>query len=67
MKIFLPQGSILSPHVFVLYIYDIKSVIQNTYCHIQYADDTMILKGAPDPDSLIESLDRELNNVDHWL
>ena len=35
---------------------------------ILYADDdTIILKGASDPDSLIASLERELNNVDHWL
>ena len=32
-----------------------------------YADDTIILKGASDPDSLIASLERELSNVDHWL
>ena len=32
-----------------------------------YADDTIILKDASDPDSLIKSLERELNNVDHWL
>ena len=37
-----------------------------TYYHL-YADDTIILKGASDPDSLIESLERELSNVDHWI
>ena len=31
-----------------------------------YTDDIIILKGASDPDSLIESLE-ELSNVDHWL
>ena len=29
------------------YINDIKSVIQNSYCHL-YADDTIILKSASD-------------------
>ena len=42
-----------------------KSVIQNS-CHL-YADDTIILKSASDPDSLISSLEREILNVDQWL
>ena len=32
-----------------------------------YADDTIILKSASDPDSLISSLVRKLLNVDQWL
>ena len=47
------------PPLFLLYIDDIKSVIQNSYCHL-YADDTIIIIGASDPDSLIASLEREL-------
>ena len=48
MFIILFLGQFLS----LLYIDDIKSVIQNAYCHL-YADDTIILKGASDPDKTV--------------
>ena len=60
------RDSVLGPLLFLLYTDDIKSVIQNAYCHL-YADDTIILKSSSDPDSLIESLKKELSNVDHWI
>ena len=50
------QGSVLGPLLFLLYINDIKAVMENSYCHL-YADDTILIQSAFDPDSLIESLD----------
>ena len=61
-----PEGSVLGSLLFLLYIDDIKAVIQNAYCHL-YAYDTIILKDTSDPDSLIASLERDLINVDHLL
>ena len=39
---------LLGPLLFILYLEDIKSVIQDAYCHL-YADDTIILKCTSDP------------------
>ena len=61
-----PQGSVLGPLLFLLYINDIKSIIENSYFHL-FADDTIIIQTASDPDSLVLSLERELENVANWL
>nr|CAI5840509.1 unnamed protein product [Callosobruchus analis] len=45
VKMGIPQGSVLGPVLFILYVNDIKSItIDETWCHIStYADDTNIL------------------------
>ena len=58
------QGSVLGLLLFLLYIGDIKYVIQNAYCHLYQL---IVLKGASDPDSLIKNLEREVSNVSHCL
>ena len=63
------QGSVLGLLLFMLYIGNIKYVIQNAYYHL-YADDFKLhnsFKGASDPDSLIKNLEREVSNVSHCL
>ena len=54
---------VIDPHLFLLYINDIKSVTQDAYC-LLYADDSF--KRCIQT-SLIASLQRGLRTVDHWL
>ena len=68
MKMFIVylKESVLRILIFILYITNIKGVIKTSCCHL-YADDTIFIQSASDPDSLIESLERKLLNIDNWL
>ena len=46
-----PQGSILGPTLFLLYINDVVNNIENCSCYL-YADDMVIYKPLNEPDSL---------------
>ena len=57
--------SVLGPlKLFLLHINDIKAVIQNSIYDL-YAHDTILIQRASDPDSLIESLEGAVLNVDN--
>ena len=61
-----PQGSILGPLMFILYMNDIKQVL--TYCKISlYADDTVIWVSGTDVHEIEMKLQQDLLNVTDWL
>ena len=61
-----PQGSVLGPLFFLLYINDIDSAIKNSYFHL-YADDTIIIKSSNSLCTLTNNMESELVNIDNWL
>ena len=60
-----PQGSILGPLFFVLYINDVKKYIDDAEIRL-YADDTVILSHNKDWHAAQENLQRKLNGFVEW-
>lgn len=61
-----PQGTVLGPTLFILYINDIVNVVRD--CGIQlFADDTIIYCIGDNATKIIETLNIELENLFQWL
>ena len=61
-----PQGTVLGPTLFLLYINDIVQYVQK--CNIQlFADDTLLYYIGDDVDEIINTLNDELKTLQTWL
>ena len=66
VTIWVPQGSILGPLLFLLYVNDIYAISKQMSC-IQFADDTTLLASGNNLTDLTCVVNTELRNINQWI
>ena len=61
-----PQGSVLGPKLFILYINDVGKALENMKC-VLFADDTSLYSSGADLDQLLHAVQKDLHTLHKWF
>jgi hypothetical protein len=62
-----PQGSILGPLLFLMFINDLPKFINDKFVHILFADDTSILVSCPNPLDFYKTINTVFQTLNAWF
>jgi hypothetical protein len=62
-----PQGSILGPLMFLIYINDLPKIINKEYSMVLYADDASLLITDPNKKDFEANLNRTFGKLNNWF
>ena len=67
IEIGVPQGSILGPLLFIIFVNSLPDSIHNGCKCVMYADDTTLLLNSSDPNTLQNDLNSNLGRIADWF